>query len=186
MRGSRLACACLAATLATATLSASVVTPPPFEAMVAEAGEIFVGQVVVRSSHWIERAGKRLIVTDVTFRTSDVVKGSPGALRTLTFLGGIIGDTRQEVAGMPSFMVGDRDVLFVRGEPSFVPLVGLYHGLFRVVAGRNATGEYIANNARQPILTTASYYNPQRLGASENPMRLADFLDSVRRASGGR
>lgn len=184
MRTSVIASACLALAVASGTVMASVVTPPPFETMVVQAGEIFVGQVTEQTARWIERGGKRLIVTDVTFRAEQILKGSPGALRTLTFLGGIIGDTRQEVAGMPSFMVGDRDVLFVRGgESSFLPLVGLFHGRFHIVTGRNGGGDFVANSARQPILSTASYASPARLQATDSPMRLNDFLDSIRRAA---
>ena len=187
MRKTAVAGACLVAALVARTVTASVVTPPPFETLVAEAGEIFVGKVTGQGPRWIDRGGKRLIVTDVTFQTEQVLKGSPGTARTLTFLGGIIGDARQEVVGMPTFVVGDRDVLFVRsGESSFLPVLGLFHGRFRVVAGRNGTGDFVANNARQPLLSTAAYANPARLRATDNPMRLQEFVDSIRRAAGGR
>jgi hypothetical protein len=187
MRISRLAGAVLIATLGAGRVWASVVTPPPFETLVAEAGEIFVGKVTQQAARWIDRGGKRLIVTDVTFQTEQVLKGSPGAVRTLSFLGGIIGDTRQEVVGMPAFIVGDRDVLFVRsGESSFLPVLGLFHGRFRVVTGRNGTGDFVANNARQPLLSTATYASPARLRVTDNPMRLQDFVDSIRRLAGSR
>ena len=187
MRMSAVACACLAVALTTGTVTASVVAPPPFESLVAQSGEIFVGQVLQQSARFLDRGGKRLIVTDVTFRTEQVLKGSPGAMRTLTFLGGIIGEERQEVVGMPAFMVGDRNVLFVRaGESSFLPLVGLFHGRFHIVTGRNGVGDFVANNARQPLLTTATYASPARMRIADNPLRLEDFLESVRRISGGR
>jgi hypothetical protein len=177
----------LTLTLATRTLSASVVIAPPFESLVTQAGEIFVGQVAQQSARWIDRGGKRLIVTDVTFRTEQVIKGVPSATKTLTFLGGIVGETRQQVVGMPTFMVGDRDVLFVRsGEGSFLPLVGLFHGRFRVVTGRNGIGDYVANNARQPLVTASSYASPARLRVTDTPLRLEDFLTNVRQIAAGR
>jgi hypothetical protein len=187
MRMPTVACACLVAALATGPVTASVVTPPPFESLVAQAGEIFVGQVTQQSARWIERGGRRLIVTDVTFRAEQVVKGTPGAMKTLTFLGGIIGEVRQEIVGVPTFMIGDRDVLFVRaGESTFLPLVGLFHGRFHIVTGRNGIGDFVANSARQPLLTTATYASPSRLRLTDNPLRLDDFLESVRRIAGGR
>ena len=79
MRMPAVACALVAVALTTGTLSASVVTPPPFESLVAQAGEIFVGQVTQQSARWIDRGGKQLIVTDVTFRTEQVIKGAPAA-----------------------------------------------------------------------------------------------------------
>ena len=109
------------------------------------------------------------------------------ALIELTFLGGTIGDTRQEVAGMPTFIVGDRDVLFVRGgDSSFLPVLALFHGRFRVVTGRDGIGDFVANNARQPLLSTAAYANPARLRAADTPLRLQDFVDSIRRLAGAR
>src|SRR5262245_56627950 len=187
MRISPLAWACLITGLTTGTLSASVVTPPSFEALVTQAGEIFVGQVRQQSARWVDRGGRHLIVTDVTFRTAQVLKGTPAATKTLTFLGGIIGEARQEVVGMPTFMVGDRNVLFVRGgEPSFLPLVVLFHGRFRVVTGRNGIGDYVANNASEPLLTASSYASPARLRLTDSPLRLEDFLASVRQAGGAR
>jgi len=166
---------------------ASVVVPPSFEAMVADASEIFLGQVTERSSRWTQRGGKRLILTDVTFRTAAVLKGSPGTLRTLTFLGGSVGDAHLDVPGMPSFMVGDRDVLFVgNAGASFVPLVAMSHGRFRVALGRNGTGEVITNNARQPFVSVANYHSPARLRTTDAPMSLQDFLATIRRLTGTR
>lgn len=187
MRISRLGWVVLAGALAAPRVNATVVQPPSFESLVADAGEIFLGQVTDRASRWIDRGGKRLIVTDVTFRTSEVLKGSPGGVRTLTFVGGTVGDARVEVPGMPSFMVGDRDVLFVRrGNATLIPLVAMFHGRFRVVGGRNGAGEYVANNAHQPLLSVTTYYAPARLTTSDSPLRLTDFLHTIRTLAGGR
>jgi hypothetical protein len=171
----------LAALSASQGLTASTVIAPTFERLVADATEIFVGQVTERASRWTMREGRRLIVTDVTFRTSTVVKGSPGGLTTLTFLGGFVGETSMEVAGMPQFMVGDRDVLFVRDRRATLsPIVAMFHGRFRVVTGRSGGGEFVANNARQPLLRVASYAAPERLRASETALELSAFLATVR------
>jgi hypothetical protein len=187
MKISPLAWMGLLTVLTTGTLSASVVTPPSFESLVDQAGEIFVGQVTAQSSRWIDRGSKRLIVTDVTFRAEQVLKGSPGATRTLTFLGGSIGDERQQVVGMPTFMVGDRSVLFVRdGRSTFLPLVGLFHGRFHIVNGRNGIGDYVANNARQPLTSAAAYASPARLRVTDSPLSLDEFLSNIRRIAGGR
>jgi hypothetical protein len=187
MRISVIACLGFVVALTTGTVTASVVTAPTFESLVEQAGEIFVGQVTAQSSRWIDRAGKRLIVTDVTFRAEQVLKGSPGATRTLTFLGGSIGEERQQVVGMPTFMIGDRSVLFVRGgQSSFLPLVGLFHGRFHIVSGRNGVGDYVANNAHLPLTSAATYASPARLRLTDSPLRLEDFLSSIRQIAGGR
>ena len=115
--------AVLVTVIASTTAKAAVVSPPSFDALVATAGDIFLGQVTGRASRVEIRGAKRLIVTDVTFRVDEVVKGEPRRLATLTFLGGSVGDVRMDAGpGMPTFMVGDRDVVFVRsGRPTLMP-----------------------------------------------------------------
>jgi len=173
--------------IASTTAKAAVVSPPSFEALVAAAGDIFLGQVTGRISRVDIRGAKRLIVTDVTFRVDEVVKGEPRRLATLTFLGGSVGDVRMEVPGMPTFMVGDRDVVFVkRGRPTSMPIVGLFHGRFHVVTGPGGSGEYVANAARQPLSTAADYAHPARQAANARPLALADFLRAIRDMTGRR
>jgi hypothetical protein len=177
----------LVTVMASTTAKAAVVSPPSFEALVATAGDIFLGQVTGRASRVEMRGAKRLIVTDVTFRVDKVVKGEPRRLATLTFLGGSIGEVRMDVPGMPTFMVGDRDVVFVnRGRPTLMPIVGLFHGRFHVVTGPGGSGEYVANAARQPLSTTADYAHPARLAANARPLALADFLRAIRDMTGRR
>jgi hypothetical protein len=67
-----------------------------------------------------------------------------------------------------------------------LPLVGLFHGRFRVVNGRTGIGDYVANNARQPLVTASAYASPARLRITDSPLRLEDFLASVRQISRGR
>ena len=164
---------------------AAVVTPPTFEALVEQAGDIFLGQVVSTASRFEQRGARRLIVTDVTFRTEEVLKGTPDALKTLTFIGGHVGELRMELPGMPTFMVGDRDVVFVqRGRPSLMPIVGLFHGRFRVVTGPAGVGAFVANNSRQPIASAGEYARPPRALAATRPLSLVDFLRTIRTMAG--
>ena len=182
-----LCCAGLVAALACLQpiLHAAVVTPPTFEALVDTAGDIFLGQVVSTASRFEQRGAKRLIVTDVTFRTEEVLKGRPEALKTLTFIGGHVGELRMHVPGSPTFMVGDRDVIFVqRGRPALMPIVGMFHGRFRVVTGPGGAGAFVANNSRQPIATAGEYARPSRALAAARPLALSDFLRTIRTMAG--
>ena len=173
--------------LLTLSAHASVVTPPSFERLVASAGDIFLGQVTARTSRFETRGAKRLIVTDVTFRTEEVLKGERAAFKTLTFLGGQVGEVRMDVPGIPTFMVGDRDVLFVqRGRATMMPIVGMFHGRFRVVTGPGGAGLFVANNSRQPINAVATYATPSRALAAVRPLPLSDFLQTVRTMAAGR
>jgi hypothetical protein len=133
------------------------------------------------------RGAKRLIVTDVTFRTEEVLKGERAALKTLTFLGGQVGDVRMDVPGIPTFMVGDRDVLFVHiRRATRMPIVGVFHGRFRVVTGPGGAGLFVANNSRQPINSVGDYARPSRALAAARPLALNDFLQTVRTMAAGR
>lgn len=166
---------------------ATVAIAPTFDALVRSAGDIFLGQVVSAVSRLEQRGAKRLIVTDVTFRTEEVLKGAPEALKTLTFIGGHVGELRMEVPGTPTFMVGDRDVIFVqRGRPALMPIVGMFHGRFRVVTGPGGAGSFVASNSRQPIASVGEYARPSRTVAAARPLALSDFLRTIRTMAAGR
>ena len=118
-----------------AIASATTVVPPTFDELLSRAETIFVGRAVdTRSEFEYGRSG-RSIVTHVTFVVERVLKGRVGLQTELTFLGGRVDDLAMEVADMPQFRVGDRDVLFVSPTVRPVsPLVGFAYGRFRVVA----------------------------------------------------
>ena len=177
----------LAAACVGTVVEATTVSAPTFDALVARAGEVFLGQVTDRSSRFVVRGGKRLIVTDITYRVDEAVKGTPGAIKVLTVLGGAVGEVRMDVAGMPAFLVGDRDIVFVRpGTPALTPIVALYHGRFRVVTGPGGAGAFVANHARQPIQTVSEYARPRRLGPGDTAVALPQFLDAIRAIVAGR
>ena len=171
----------LAAACAGGLVEATTINPPAFATLVASAGEVFLGQVTDRASRLVVREGKRLVVTDVTYRIEEALKGAPGTIKVLTILGGQAGELRMDVPGMPAFLVGDRDVVFVRpGTPTLAPIVALYHGRFRVVAGPGGAGAFVANHARQPIQTVAEYAHPRRLAAGDTAVTLPRFLEAIR------
>jgi hypothetical protein len=176
----------LAAACTGGLVEATTLNAPAFDALVASAGEVFLGHVTDRTSRVIVRDGKRLVVTEVTYRVEEALKGTPGAVKVLTILGGQVGELRMEVPGMPAFFVGDRDVVFVRpGTPALVPIVALYHGRFRVVTGPAGAGSFIANHARQPIQTLAEYARPRRLMPGATAVPLPRFLDAIRELARG-
>jgi hypothetical protein len=128
-------------------LRAAVVVAPTFEEMVREAREIYVAEAVGSRAAWRSSAQGRFIETTVTFRVDAVVKGAFTRERSLSFLGGQIGDMRLDVSDQAQFDRGDRDVLFVSaagGEVS--PLVGFNHGRFRI-----ASGDMILSHDGQPV-----------------------------------
>src|SRR2546423_15073441 len=121
---------------------ATTVIPPSFDELVSRAELIFQGSVTDVRSEWTGEGAQRHIMSYVTLKVEDTIKGNPGASVTLRMLGGTVGAETMEVADAPKFKVGDRDILFVENNGTqFIPLVGIMHGRFRVKkdeAGRDA------------------------------------------------
>ena len=121
---------------------ATTVIPPSFDDLVGRAEMIFQGTVTGVRSEWTGEGAQRHIMSYVTVKVEETIKGNPGASVTLQMLGGTVGAETMEVADAPKFKVGDRDILFVENNGTqFIPLVGIMHGRFRVKkdeAGRDA------------------------------------------------
>jgi hypothetical protein len=165
------------------SLSATKVVAPTFEELLRKSEVIVVSDVLDRTSRWQRMGTRNVIVTDVRVRVTEVLKGRTDVIRTLRILGGTIGDVTQYVPGAPLFVVGDRDVLFLRERPDAVsPVVGMFHGRFRVVTGHNGAGDFIANHARQPIARVQDFARPQRLGTGQRPLSLTEFVRTIRAA----
>jgi hypothetical protein len=113
--------------------NATTVIPPTFDELVSRAQIIFEGQVTGLKSQWIGEGAEHRIVTYVTFKVDDTLKGDAGATYSIRMLGGTVDGRTMEVTDAPKFKVGDHDVLFVENNGSqFIPLVGIQHGRFRV------------------------------------------------------
>jgi hypothetical protein len=126
-------CVCVCLLLAAAP-HATTVLPPSFQELVGEADIVFESEVVDTRSRATTFDGNEVIYTDVTFRVSRALKGRPGSIVSLQFLGGEVGDRGMKVYGMPTFARGDRDVIFaITSQPLISPLVRLMHGRVRVV-----------------------------------------------------
>ncbi len=171
----------LVCTLAFASVARSTtVIPPTFDALVSSASTIFVGEVIDQRGYWVSIRQGRAIRTAVTFRVEDVWKGSAGVVTQLDFLGGTIGETTMEVVGMPTFRVGQRDVLFVAAERAVSPLVGFMHGRMRVE--RDYFGVDRVRTSEGRSLGSVNQLGPQRPSQmlSINPMRLSELATAVK------
>lgn len=136
----------------TPSAGATTVAPPTFDHLVDAAARVVVSEVLQVAPRAVAAPdGRRLIVTAVTFRTLQRVKGEVGATFVLEFLGGTLGDETLEIVGAPRWVVGDRDVLFISGERSRLnTLVRLMHGRVRVRV--DAAGvERVAFHSGEPI-----------------------------------
>jgi hypothetical protein len=166
--------------LAVASVRATTVIPPTFDQLVSDAELIFEGTVTDTRSEWIGQGAERVIVTYVTFKIDDAIKGAPGGSYTIRMLGGTVDGETAEVADAPKFKAGDRDILFVEHNGSqFVPLVGIMHGRFHVQT--DAGGREIVTKDNG-----ASLANVDKLGADEEAavaglaLSTADFKSAIR------
>jgi hypothetical protein len=114
--------------------------PRSFDELVQLADTVIVGTVTAVRSEMTDTPTQG-IISLVTLSQLQVVKGA--ALEgdyTLQVPGGVVGRYAEDYPGLPMFRVGQRYVLFVRGNRrDFFPVVGVNQGVFRVLtdaAGR--------------------------------------------------
>jgi hypothetical protein len=92
--------------------------------------------VTAVESYWASPVGGNAIHTHVTFSlNAPPIKGQVTSPFVLDFLGGLVGNRKMRIPGMPEFQVGDRLILFSYGpDKTFVsPLIGFDQGALRVV-----------------------------------------------------
>ena len=149
------------------TVQATTVIPPSFDELVSQAELIFQGTVTNVRSEWTGEGGKRHIVSYVTFKVDDSIKGSPGASYTMHMLGGTVDGETMAVADGPKFQTGDRDFVFIEHNgQQFIPLVGIMHGRYRIEHDENGR-EIVATNAGTPLSDVARIGKEDHVVASE-------------------
>jgi hypothetical protein len=166
--------------LAVASVRATTVIPPTFDQLVTDAELIFEGTVTDTRSQWIGQGVERVIVTYVTFKIEDALKGAPGGSYTIRMLGGTVDGETAEVADAPKFKAGDRDILFVEHNGSqFVPLVGIMHGRFHVQT--DAGGREIVVKDSGDSLANVSKLGLDEKAATTGPaLSAVDFKSAIR------
>ncbi len=124
------------------------VIPLSFSELVDAADSIVVAEAIDSRSEWVNGASSRHIVTRMTFRVEDTVKGLNRVLLPLEFLGGQVGNMRQEVSGVPRINIGDRAVLFISADRAASPIVGLMQGHFPINRAPDGTDFVTLHNRR--------------------------------------
>src|SRR6267378_2110897 len=72
------------------TAQATTVIPPTFDELVAHAEVILQGDVTDVKSQWVGEGAQRHIVSYVTFKVEEALKGTPGPSYTIRMLGGTV------------------------------------------------------------------------------------------------
>jgi hypothetical protein len=163
------------------SLSATTVIPPTFDQLVSRAELIFEGTVTHVHSQWLGEGAQRRIVTYVTFKIDDAMKGTPGASYTIRMLGGTVDGRTMEVTDSPKFKAGDHDVLFVEHNgQQFIPLVGIMHGRYHIE--RDQTGqEIVVDHDGQPLTDVANLGKEEtNASGARAPLSLGQFKSAIR------
>lgn len=169
---------------------ATSVIAPTFEQLVDQSREIFVGTVVARSARWVDSAEGASIVTLVTFRIDESLKGGLLTQTSLEFLGGTVGDTTLEVSGLPAFAIGDRDVIFVGHRNAVSPLMAFAYGRVRILKDAMSGADTVRMYDGSPFSSTSAMTKSVEVRhAVAQDMSLAVFRTQIvarLRANGGR
>jgi len=170
---------CLAVSLA--TIRATTVIPPTFDQLVNDAEMIFEGTVTGLKSQWTGEGAERHIVTFVTFKIEDSIKGALGAEYTIRMFGGTVDGHTMEATDTPRFKVGDRDILFVEHNGTqFVPLVGIMHGRFHVQQDEASAQESIAKDNGAQLSNTAMLGRDELASSTGKALSKAEFKAAIR------
>ena len=167
--------------LALPGLRATTVIPPTFDQLVDEADTIFEGTVTGMRSEWTGEGADRHIVTYVTFRIEDAIKGALGGEYTIRMFGGTVDGHTVEVTDAPRFKVDDRDILFVtHNGTQFIPLVGIMHGRFHVQPDENGANEKIAKDNGARVADLAKLGRDEHAAVTGTALSKAEFKAAIR------
>lgn len=151
--------------------------------LITGAPSIVVATVESRRAEVEHYGSSRLIITRVTLRVEQTIKGSPPQRLVVEVLGGTLGGETLRVSHVPEFRVGDRDVLFLNHEPHAIsPLVGSDQGRFRVLADNETGVPRVLTMGFEPLLSL-SQVGAARTGVARRmsaALSLNEFVTAVR------
>jgi hypothetical protein len=146
-----------------------------------DARAIARGRVVAVDGQWT--ADHRTIETIVTLEVESYLKGALGATVQFRVPGGDLGRFRSIVVGAPAFRVDERVVVFLGATgPSVAYVLGLSQGVFRVVAGADASSWLVTPPAIMPSTMSVKIV---RGDPARRPLPLPEFEQRVRAIAAG-
>jgi hypothetical protein len=169
----------LAVILFAAAAGASQVLHQTLRELTLGSSDIVIGLVEGTSAHW--DGSHRKIITEVTVRVSESLKGAPAERITLTQLGGDLDGFRYSVPGSPLFRPGEEALLFVwRDAKGRAQVNGLAQGKFEITTDP-ATGERTVQRALEGLrVREARALSLVRAGEQAPQLRLGDLLGEIR------
>lgn len=173
----------LAALLVTSPADGSIVQALDLDELVEQSDEILLGRVVFSES--FQRANGTLgtwhrIIVERDLRIDGSASGEREVI--VETLGGHLGDLAMRVEGEPSFSLGERVLVFVRGDGEYSALrpVGMGQGVMRV---RTEEGVETVRQTRDGLMLmrrNAKGRLERSFGALPNKERLDVFLSKLR------
>lgn len=167
------------------------VVPPSFDELVSSADVVVRGVVTDVHCTTFDTPQGEAIQTVVTLRVERTLKGSAGPEVTVKLLGGKVGARTLTILGMPTFRVGERQIVFLSNNGRAIcPLVAAGHGRYHVQHDPESRRDVVLRDNRSPLASTSEVADPieEHSGAaarSQVPLTVDDFegriVESVRR-----
>jgi len=158
------------------------VIPPTFTELVAKAEIVARIEVTGQTSQWDTSAsGQKVIHTYVQCRVIKQLKGAAQATLSLRFLGGQVGTSVMQIPDMPTFVTGQRYIVFVAANGrAFCPLVGVMHGTYSLVTDSTGT-DRVARSNGTALRSAADVKESQEAPAvvGESGMKRDDFEQAI-------
>lgn len=161
----------------TASPASGQVRKVSLEELARSSTSVVVGETMSTRSFWAEDGSQ--ILTEVTVRVDQQIKGTASEEAIITIPGGQVGNTVYEVSDMPIFADGEEVVVFLWAHPSGKQLVtGASQGKLSVEADPATGAKVVSGTALQlrdlPPGETAR--------ASEQRLPLNELVDAVKQA----
>ena len=171
--------ACLLLALGGSAVRATQLEHLDTRALVLGSDEIVVAEVESVRPRWNEAHSK--ILTDVTVRVSQTLKGGATDRITLTQLGGEVGDVRYTVPGCPVFTPGEEALLFVwRDARGRAQVSGLAQGKFDIRRDPTTGEATIQRSVPGLAVRDARQLRLVPQGQAAPRLRLADLVREIR------
>ncbi|TXD38569.1 hypothetical protein FRC98_06725 [Lujinxingia vulgaris] len=131
----------LALSLLATSASAATLPRMDLEELVVRSDAVVVAEVDEITTD-LDARGR--VVSTITLKVSETLKGPAARTITIRQLGGVHGDIGTRVPGMPVFQVADQGVLFLSGDVVQRPasVTGLAQGFFRIALGPDNATEF--------------------------------------------
>jgi hypothetical protein len=118
--------------LALSPLAASTFVAMDLDELVGASSAVVQGEVLRVESYW-EKTGT-VIVSEAMVRVEEAVLGDPHSIVRVRTFGGTVGDYTVEATGFPTFVQGERVLVFLEpdSEPDTLRVTGYQQGLYRI------------------------------------------------------